>query len=151
MSNRSTFIMPERPDVSPPEQPLRYGLRAPDTPLGRARLEREWSRAKAVRALTLVAERWGWEIAAEASMKVMYHRWEHEAVRPGKTYQVLLCSVFRKTPDELGFAEQSPCADEAALLARISALESVVRHLLRERCDQLESSVITAAEAGLTA
>jgi hypothetical protein len=144
------LIMPERPDVSPPEQPLRYDLRAPDTPLGRAWLDREWSRAKAVRALSLVAERWGWEIAAEASLKVMYHRWEHEAVRPGRAYQVLLCSVFRRTPDEPGFAEPSPCPDEAALLARISALESMVQQLLRERSDRLVPSGITAGETGLT-
>jgi hypothetical protein len=145
MSNRSTPIMPAGAptDGHPlPGQPLRYELRAPDTPLGRARLDRGWSREKTVRALILQAEYWSWEVATESSLKVQLHRWEHEQVRPSHSYQVLLCAIFGASPERLGFTSPTPCAEDpevldaptvcpghAELLARIDALEAQLQRI----------------------
>ncbi|MGX1886152.1 XRE family transcriptional regulator [Streptomyces sp. NPDC055287] len=111
------------PSVQPPPSGV---LRAPETPLGQARVVRGWSQHKVVRALTLTAEHWGWDIAADNSLKVFVSRWENETHRPGATYQVLLCAVFRATPDELGFTRPVPVV---SLSQRVAALESLVRDL----------------------
>ncbi|MEV1052555.1 XRE family transcriptional regulator [Streptomyces sp. NPDC049887] len=101
-------------------------LRAPDTPLGRARLARGWSQHKVVRALVLLAGHWGWEIAAESSLKVQMSRWENGAVHPGPSCQVLLCAVLRATPDDLGFTRAT---GTAALADRVASLETLVDRL----------------------
>jgi transcriptional regulator with XRE-family HTH domain len=119
-------LVPLTDRAAPPVQPARVPLRAPDTPLGRARLTRGWSQHKVVRALLLLAQHWDWDIASEDSLKVQMSRWENGAVRPGPTYQVLLCAVFRTTPDELGLTRT---ADPSALADRVTALESLVHHL----------------------
>ncbi|MFI9211539.1 XRE family transcriptional regulator [Streptomyces sp. NPDC053253] len=110
-----------------PEQP--HALRSANTPLGRARVARGWSQEKAVRALTLLAKSWGWQIAAEPSLKVYLSRWEHGLTRPGETYQSLLCAIYRTAPEELGFS--SPCESR----------ESAATKSLRERIAELESLV----------
>ncbi|MFI2353013.1 helix-turn-helix domain-containing protein [Streptomyces sp. NPDC019443] len=113
--------------VQPSGRPVQpHALRAPDTPLGRARLARGWSQIKVVRALLLLAEHWGWDIAAENSLKVFISRWENDTHRPGQTYQVLLCAIFRATPDELGFTRP---ASATTLIERVAALESVIEGL----------------------
>ncbi|MFG2223535.1 XRE family transcriptional regulator [Streptomyces sp. NPDC048644] len=112
--------------VQPPSQPLR----APDTPLGRARLARGWSRERTVRALMALADRWGWQTATEGSMRVQLHRWEHQDSRPSETYRVLLCAVFQATPQALGFTVSAPQATtKTALSARVESLESMVMQL----------------------
>ncbi|WP_445395135.1 XRE family transcriptional regulator [Streptomyces sp. LE64] len=93
-------------EVGRPQQPL--GLQSADTPLGRARVARGWSQEKVVRALTLLAREWGWQIASEPSLKVQVSRWEHGVTRPGETYRVLLSAVYRATPEELGFDQTRP-------------------------------------------
>ncbi|MFI5620387.1 XRE family transcriptional regulator [Streptomyces sp. NPDC051567] len=118
-----------------PAQPL--PLRAPDTPLGRARLARGWSRERTVRALLALAERWGWQVAAESSLKVQLHRWEHQQGLPGETYRVLLCALFQAPPAELGFTQApapapgatAPKDSSAELSARVDHLESLLGRL----------------------
>ncbi|MGI5513023.1 XRE family transcriptional regulator [Streptomyces sp. CA-106131] len=117
----------------PPVQPLRSALRATGTPLCRARVARGWSQQKVVRALRLLAESWGWEVAAESSLKVQMSRWENGVNRPSQTYQVLLCALFRATPDALGFTGTG----NATLADRIDALE----HLVSDLTAQLEAAV----------
>ncbi|MGI5138566.1 XRE family transcriptional regulator [Streptomyces sp. CA-106110] len=117
----------------PPVQPSRTALRATDTPLCRARVARGWSQQKVVRALRLLAESWGWEVAAETSLKVQMSRWENGVNRPSQTYQVLLCALFRATPDALGFTGTG----NATLADRIDALE----HLVSDLTAQLEAAV----------
>ncbi|TSB24020.1 XRE family transcriptional regulator [Streptomyces benahoarensis] len=117
----------QAPDA-PGRQPRPQPLRAPDTPLGRARLARGWSRERTVRALMALADRWGWQIATEDSLKVQLHRWEHQQSRPSETYRVMLCALFRVTPDELGFSAQRAMT-ETALNARVESLESMVAQL----------------------
>ncbi|MFD9966662.1 hypothetical protein ACFWYA_00560 [Streptomyces sp. NPDC059011] len=74
----------------------------------------------------LLADSWGWAIATEPSLKVQVSRWENSVVRPGPTYQVLLCALFRATPDELGFTR----ATQAATLAdRVASLEAALDRL----------------------
>ncbi|MFJ8547880.1 XRE family transcriptional regulator [Streptomyces sp. NPDC093676] len=121
-------------DVSaPPVQPSRSALRATDTPLCRARVARGWSQRKVVRALRLLAESWGWEVAAESSLTVQISRWENGVNRPSQTYQVLLCALFRATPQDLGFTRTG----NATLADRIDALE----HLVSDLAAQLETAV----------
>jgi transcriptional regulator with XRE-family HTH domain len=111
-----------------PVQPPRNTLRPPDTPLGRARAARGWSQAKAARAMRLIAEQWDWEIASEASLKVCISHWENGLNRPNETYRVLLSTMYRTTPADLGFsAAKNP--DMAELQQRIASLEAVVDQL----------------------
>ncbi|MFJ7422443.1 XRE family transcriptional regulator [Streptomyces uncialis] len=105
-------------------------LRAPDTPLGRARLARGWSRERTVRVLLALAGRWGWQVATENSLKVQLHRWEHEQGRPGETYRVLLCAVYESTPQTLGFHRAGPASEDGELRARVDSLESMVGRLV---------------------
>ncbi|UNO43908.1 XRE family transcriptional regulator [Streptomyces sp. MST-110588] len=115
---------------SAPVQPQPQGLRAPDTPLGRARLARGWSRERTVRALLALADHWGWQVATEDSLKVQLHRWEHQRGTPCETYRVLLCALFRATPAALGFTDRpQPAATRQELAARLDALESMVMRL----------------------
>ncbi len=121
-------MMPEMTvavDGPAPEQPQL--LRSADTPLGRARVARGWSQDKAVRALVLLADAWGWQVASEASLKVQLSRWEHGGSRPNETYRVLLCSLYRATPNELGF-DRVPQTTKG-LRDRISDLEALVENL----------------------
>ncbi|WP_405805809.1 XRE family transcriptional regulator [Streptomyces sp. NBC_00210] len=120
----ASVIVPLSAAGQAPVQPP--ALRAPDTPLGRARLARGWSQIKVVRALILLADHWGWDIAAEKSLKVFMSRWENDTHRPGPTYQVLLCTIFRATPAELGFTRP---AAATTLTERVMALESVIDDL----------------------
>ncbi|WP_328735819.1 XRE family transcriptional regulator [Streptomyces bobili] len=113
-----------------PQQPQL--LRSADTPLGRARVARGWSQDKAVRALILLAESWGWQIASESSLKVQFSRWEHDATRPGETYRVLLCAIYRTTPDALGFNRprtDKPATTSKSLRERVGELEALVERL----------------------
>ncbi|WP_411143453.1 XRE family transcriptional regulator [Streptomyces sp. x-80] len=115
---------PARPGRQPRPQPLR----APDTPLGRARLARGWSRGRTVRVLMALAERWGWQVATENSLKVLLHRWEHQEGRPSESYRVLLCAIFQATPETLGFTAPQVMT-KTALSARVESLESMVMQL----------------------
>ncbi|MEV6682391.1 XRE family transcriptional regulator [Streptomyces erythrochromogenes] len=136
-----TAVVPERRWLAPasvrlvavafegdtPAQP--QPLRAPDTPLGRARLAHGWSREKTVRALLSLAKSWGWRVATENSLKVQLHKWEHEQVRPGETYQALLCAVFQTDRASLGFDRPEPTGRVSELSDRIASLESLVARL----------------------
>lgn len=112
-----------------PVQPQPQPLRAPDTPLGRARLARGWSRERTVRALLALADHWGWQVATEDSLKVQLHRWEHQQGRPGETYRVLLCALFQSSPDALGFTAPARQASPSALRDRVESLEALVLQL----------------------
>lgn len=111
-----------------PVQPPRNALRPPDTPLGRARAARGWSQAKAARAMRLIAEQWDWEIAAEASLKVLISHWENGLRRPNEAYRVLLSAMYRTPPDDLGFSTGKRL-DLPALQERIASLEIIVDQL----------------------
>ncbi|MEU9502831.1 XRE family transcriptional regulator [Streptomyces sp. NPDC048196] len=115
--------VPAEPGAQP--QPLR----APDTPLGKARLRRGWSRERTVRALMALADRWGWQVATENSLKVQLHRWEHQQGRPSETYRVLLCALFQSSPDALGFTGPARQASPSALRDRVESLEALVLQL----------------------
>ena len=139
MSNRSIPIMPA--DCHPlSRQPVRSELKASDTPLGRARIHRGWSQEKTVRALSLQAEHWGWEVATQRSLKVLISRWENGINKPSQTYQVLFCAIFHAAPEELGFNVPTACEavvldtpmacpGHAELLARIDVLEEQLRRI----------------------
>ncbi|MGW1903084.1 XRE family transcriptional regulator [Streptomyces hirsutus] len=114
-------------DGPAPQQPQL--LRAANTPLGRARMARGWSQEKAVRALVLLAESWGWQIAAESSLKVQLSRWEHGVTQPGETYRALLCAAYRTAPETLGFNCPQQFQTVKSLRERVNALESLVENL----------------------
>jgi hypothetical protein len=139
-------IAPERYWTHQPrrdaQQPPSASLRCPETPLGRARAARGWSQAKAVRALLLAARQRGWDIAAESSLKIMLCRWENQQHRPGEMYRVLLCSIYRSTPEELGLthtAKEPRGASAQELREHVASLENLVRQL---------SDQLTAVTAG---
>ncbi|MGW3724372.1 XRE family transcriptional regulator [Streptomyces sp. NPDC000851] len=117
-----------RSAVQPPAQ------RAANTPLAQVRAARGWSQLQVIRSLIALAERWGWLIASENSLKVQLSRWENGAT-PSQTYQVLLSVVLRATPVELGFGRADrPAApvlgqDVAVLADRVQALETLVIQL----------------------
>ncbi|MYQ82446.1 MULTISPECIES: helix-turn-helix domain-containing protein [unclassified Streptomyces] len=111
-----------------PEQP--YHLRSANTLLGQARIARGWSQDKAVRALSLLARSWGWQIAAEPSLKVQLSRWEHGRARPNETYRALLCAAYQVTPGELGFDAADRSATVKSLRERINDLERLVESLV---------------------
>ncbi|MFI6944308.1 XRE family transcriptional regulator [Streptomyces sp. NPDC050418] len=123
----STIALP----VDVPPAPVR-SLCAADTPLARARVARGWSQYKVIRALILLAEHWGWDIATESSLKVQLSRWENDAMRPGPKYQVLLCALYRSTPDELGFTRKGRPPTRAVLADRVATLESLLERLVAQ-------------------
>ncbi|MGJ5897426.1 XRE family transcriptional regulator [Streptomyces niveiscabiei] len=115
-----------------PRQPSE--LRAADSPLGRVRVARGWSQDKVVRALVLLADAWHWRIASEPSLKVYISEWENGARRPGETYRVLLCALYRATPDELGFTAYDKARGKtdggaSELRERVNDLTSMVENL----------------------
>ncbi|MFF3534750.1 XRE family transcriptional regulator [Streptomyces sp. NPDC002466] len=119
-------------DIAPapaarPEQP--YHLRSANTLLGQARVARGWSQDKAVRALSLLARSWGWQIAAGPSLKVQLSRWEHGRTRPNETYRALLCAAYQTTPEGLGFDRAERSATVKSLRERINDLERLVESL----------------------
>ncbi|MFF4735107.1 helix-turn-helix domain-containing protein [Streptomyces sp. NPDC001262] len=117
----------ERLDAGP--EPLMSPLGGADSPLAAARRARGYSLTKAARALLLTAQAWGWNVAAEQSVVQYLHRWEHGETRPGSAYQVLLCAIYRSTPEQLGFTEPRPGPESDGLRAQVTALESVVQQL----------------------
>ncbi|MER6217416.1 hypothetical protein ABT213_25615 [Streptomyces sp. NPDC001674] len=68
-------------------------------------------------------------MATENSLKVQLHKWEHEQVRPGETYQALLCAVFQADRDSLGFNRPELARKGSELSDRIASLESLVARL----------------------
>ncbi|WP_079190765.1 hypothetical protein [Streptomyces acidiscabies] len=115
-----------------PRQPS--DLRAADSPLGRVRVARGWSQEKVVRALVLLADAWKWRIASEPSLKVYISEWENGSRRPGETYRVLLCALYRATPEELGFTAYDTARGKrdgatAELRERVNDLTSMVENL----------------------
>jgi len=131
-------------DGAVPRQPS--DLRAADSPLGRARVARGWSQDKVVRALMLLADAWKWQIASESSLKVYISQWENGVVRrPSETYRVLLCALYRATPEELGFTAQERKVSDAGaaeLRARVNDLAAMVENL---------TVALTATVAGVRA
>jgi transcriptional regulator with XRE-family HTH domain len=123
------IVVPLTDTPMPPAPAAPSALQATNTPLGRARVARGWSQHKVVRALIVLADHWDWDIAAETSLKVQLSRWENDVVRPCPTYQVLLCAVFRTTPEELGFTRQASTVTRAALADRVRELEDLVNSL----------------------
>jgi transcriptional regulator with XRE-family HTH domain len=112
------------PDVDAPPAATEQ---AADTPLGRARLARGWSQEKAARAMVLLADSWGWPLPSESSLRSQLSRWENGHGKPGRKFEVLLCALYRATPEDLGFPETRP--EVEALGARIASLESLVARL----------------------
>ncbi|WJV47525.1 XRE family transcriptional regulator [Streptomyces flavofungini] len=117
--------------VEAPPTPVR-ALCTADTPLAHARAARGWSQCKVVRALTLLAEHWGWDIACESSLKTQLSMWENDARRPGPKYQVLLCALYHSTPDELGFTRKGRPPTRAALADRVATLEALLERLVAQ-------------------
>ncbi|NEA42899.1 helix-turn-helix transcriptional regulator [Streptomyces sp. SID11385] len=102
-------------------------IRSADTPLGRARVARGWSQAKAVRALSILARHWGWQIASEASLKVLLSCWESGKRTPSETYVRLFCALYRATPEDLGFVVRDSRVVSAP--GTVASVQNAVTHL----------------------
>src|SRR4051794_41117099 len=74
------------------------------TPLQAARLEVGWKQTQTIRALQDAASANGTAIAEGHSLKTMLSRWENGQEIRDPVYQRLLCRIYCKTPEELGFA-----------------------------------------------
>ncbi|MFD4752032.1 XRE family transcriptional regulator [Streptomyces sp. NPDC058426] len=121
-------------------------IRSADTPLGRARVARGWSQAKAVRALTIVAGHWGWQIASEASLKVLLSCWESGKRTPGETYVRLLCALYRATPEQLGFVVR-----DSRIASAPGTVASVQNAVIRLAAQLAELQAVLASMQGATA
>ncbi|MFD4755723.1 XRE family transcriptional regulator [Streptomyces sp. NPDC058426] len=121
-------------------------LRSADTPLGRARVARGWSQAKAVRALTILARHWGWQIASEASLKVLLSCWESGKRTPGQTYVRLFCSLYRATPEDLGFVVR-----DSRVASAVGSVVSVQNAVTRLAAQLAELQAVLASMKGAAA
>ena len=96
----------------------------PSTALQAARRALGWKQSRAITALTAQARHDGVGVAAPASLKTMLSRWENGKGQPDLVYQRLLCSIYARDPDELGFA-QTPTAQRTAALGPDPGAETV--------------------------
>ncbi len=76
------------------------------TPLQAARLDLGWKQTQTIRALQQQAAKDRVPIAASASLKTMLSRWENGKPVEEERYQRLLCKVYDRTLDELGFVSR---------------------------------------------
>src|SRR5262245_33706555 len=75
----------------------------PTTLLQAARLAVGWKQSRVLTVLAAVAKRDGINIATPQSLKTMLSRWENGNGNPDELYQRLLCQVYERDADELGF------------------------------------------------
>lgn len=78
----------------------------PATALQVARSDEGWKQSHVLLRLRQVAEAKGVPIAEPASLKTLLSRWENGHDQPDERYQGLLCVVYNRDPEELGFATE---------------------------------------------
>src|SRR5688500_14520404 len=76
------------------------------TPLQTARLEMGWKQAQTIHALRQAASDEGLSIATVRSLKTMLSRWENGHDCPDAVSQRLLCRIYGKSSDDLGFSRR---------------------------------------------
>ena len=86
----------------------------PVTALQAARMALGWKQSRAIAAVIAQATRDGVGIAAPASLKTMLSRWENGKGQPDVVYQRLLCAIYARDPDELGFPGTATARKSAA-------------------------------------
>lgn len=94
----------------------------PATQLQAARIDRGWKQVQVIRALQQQAAMDHMPIATTPSLKTMLSRWENG--QPAEVmYQRLLCKIYDRTPDELGFvrAEEARANGVRKVVPTISA------------------------------
>jgi len=99
-----------------------------------ARLELEWTQTRAILALVQQAERDGIPVADRTSLKTMFSRWENGKRQPDPVYQRLLCRIYGRDEDELGFT-QEPLKAASALRVAPAVSDTTVeyfRNVFRE-------------------
>jgi len=97
--------------------PERRGrLRGPRI-LQRERKRRGWSQARLCQELRKAAASQGYELPGDASLACMVSRWENGHCEPDILYRSLLCQVYGKTEEELGFTDADRAGGDKAWLS----------------------------------
>lgn len=87
------------------------------TPLQAARIELGWKQAQTIHALRQAAGDEGLPIASARSLKTMLSRWENGHDCADGVGQRLLCRVYGRTPEDLGFGRRGGAAGPPVKLA----------------------------------
>ena len=74
------------------------------SPLTQARKDRNWSQARLLAQLRLVARAAGMTLSDDTVLRVNLSRWENGHQRPSKMYVDLLCDALEVTAADLGFS-----------------------------------------------
>ena len=82
------------------------------TPLQFARDTRGWSQGRAAWELTNLAKKRRMTVASASSLKTQLSRWENGHVTPDY-YLPLLCELYEKNPDELGFTPDPEVVEDS--------------------------------------
>lgn len=80
------------------------------THLQRVRLELGWKQSRVIVAMVAEASKQGVRIASSGSLKTMLSRWENGSGRPDAVYQRLLCAIYQRDAEELGFDSEDRAA-----------------------------------------
>ena len=90
-----------------------------------ARLERGWTQARVISALTTQSRKTGVSVAEPRSLKTMLSRWENGAGQPDRVYQRLFCLIYDHDPEELGFIAASSAPSRTPHIAPVLDPETV--------------------------
>ncbi|SFD21366.1 hypothetical protein [Streptomyces aidingensis] len=103
--------------------------------LRQARTERQWTKSQLVARIRAAAQRHGYALPKDESISRRIASWENGHAVPDDFYLPLLCEVYGRTAEDLGYgaAEPEPEADEEAaeLLLRLETARSVDAELIR--------------------
>jgi tetratricopeptide (TPR) repeat protein len=97
------------------------------TRLKAARLELGWKQARTIRAVVAEAQRQCVPVAEISSLKTMISRWENGHGQPDTdgVYRQLLCAVYGRDEDELGFTESTTAHARPVRVAPVVDAETV--------------------------
>ncbi|WP_037576672.1 hypothetical protein [Phaeacidiphilus oryzae] len=106
---------------------------APDTPLRKARTDRNWSLAQLVSRIRTTAQRHGFSVAKDESIRRRVIYWEKGTQAPDDFYLPLLCEIFQCQPADLGYGPAPDPLDAltADLLQHLDTATSVDAELIR--------------------
>jgi transcriptional regulator with XRE-family HTH domain len=89
-----------------------------DSPLAKARKDRNWSQARLILQLRLSGRAAGITLPADSTLRVMLSRWENGQHRPSEMYIGLLCDALEVTGADLGLAVPTRTSRRRSALRR---------------------------------
>src|SRR5918998_2892950 len=109
-----------------------------DSPLAKARKDRNWSQARLILQLRLSGRAAGITLPADSTLRVMLSRWENGQHRPSEMYVGLLCDAFEVTGADLGLAVPHQDQPTSIGLEAVAYLDSMLQ--LHTRADHTMGS-----------